>query len=267
MNSTDDIYEKRIQCYHNTTRIAKQQYPLIKESIKYKYDSNFTWMKKYNTIIKVVNGDTIDTALIFTKKHYSPLVLNLADDCMPGGLVEAGSGAQEESLFRRSNYFISTRYERRLYPIKFNEAIYSPKITVFKDNEENKWKLYKQPYLMDFIACPGLKYPTLINGTDTKNNITIQRLKSKDVEMLKNKIRLIFQIGYKHKNDVLILGALGCGAWCSPPEHVAEIFNEICNEYSGMFKYIIFAILRGAGDTNKKQLDNYDIFSKIITQG
>lgn len=34
----------------------------------------------------------------------NPVVLNLADILVPGGCVESGSGAQEESIFRRSNY-------------------------------------------------------------------------------------------------------------------------------------------------------------------
>lgn len=261
-----DIFQKRINCYKDTTQLAKQKYPISQQSIKTKYEPTFTYTKKYSTIIKVVDSDTIDTAIHFINKNYNPLVLNLADDCIPGGCVDTGSGAQEESLFRRSNYFLSLRYERKYYPIFINEAIYSPAITVFKDNEKNNWKLYDTPIMMDFIACPGLKYPPVKKITDVDGN-TIKRLCEEDVKTLKNKLRLIFQVGYKTNHDVLILGALGCGAWRSPPEHVAEIFKEICDEYSGMFKYVIFAVLRGAGDyaPSKFHKDNYDIFTKYFT--
>ena len=44
----------------------------------------------------------------------NPVVLNLADIPVPGGCVESGSGAQEESIFRRSN--IIWTLTEKLYP-------------------------------------------------------------------------------------------------------------------------------------------------------
>jgi uncharacterized protein (TIGR02452 family) len=261
-----EIFQKRIDCYKHTITLAKQKYPISKPSIKYIYDPKFTFTKKYNTIIKVIDNDTIDTAIQIICKNYKPLVLNLADDVIPGGCVETGSGAQEESLFRRSNYFLSLQYDRKYYPILHNEAIYSPEITVFKSNEKMGWKLFDNPITMDFIACPGLKYPRVITQIDD-NGKSVKRLEDYNIEILKNKIRLIFQIGYKNNHNVLVLGALGCGAWRSPPEHVAEIFQEICKEYNGMFKFIIFAVLKGAGDNVRASttIDNYDIFTKYFS--
>lgn len=260
-----NIFQQRIDCYKHTQLFSKQKYPISQESIKYFFDKDFSYTKKYNTIIKVIDNDTIDTAIQIIRKKYNPLVLNLADDCIPGGCVETGSGAQEESLFRRSNYFLSLKYDRKYYPIKHDEAIYSPDITVFKSNEKTGWKMFDNPIKMDFIACPGLKYPRTISNT-SNDGVIMKRLEEHNIEILKNKIRLIFQIGYKTNHDVLVLGALGCGAWRSPPEHVAEIFQEICNEFDGMFKFVIFAVLRGAGDNVKTnfRIDNYDIFTRYF---
>lgn len=246
-----NLFQKRIDCYSNTKLISKQCYPVYKPSIKYKYDDAFQLRNNnYNTITRIVDNDTIDTAIMYIKDGYKPLVLNLADDCIPGGAVELGSGAQEESLFRRSNYCLSCNSD--FYPLRADEAIYSPEIVVFKDTEANNWRLYENVVKMDFIACPGLKYPKTISNW----------LLPDDVETLKNKIRLIFQTGYNNGHDVLILGALGCGAWRSPPEHVAEICLEICKEYHGMFKYVVFAIL-GIGNTG---INNYNVFMKTFSQ-
>lgn len=44
----------------------------------------------------------------------NPVVLNLANILQPGGCVESGSGAQEESIFRRSN--ITRTLTQDLYP-------------------------------------------------------------------------------------------------------------------------------------------------------
>lgn len=46
----------------------------------------------------------------------NPVVLNLADILVPGGCVESGSGAQEESIFRRSN--ITRTLTQDFYPRK-----------------------------------------------------------------------------------------------------------------------------------------------------
>ena len=65
------------------------------------------------------------------------------------------------------------------------------------------------------------------------------------IEPVKNKIRTIFRLGLKHGHDSLVLGALGCGAFCNPPEHIARLFHEVMKEpeFANKFKLIDFAIL------------------------
>ena len=41
----------------------------------------------------------------------------------------------------------------------------------------------------------------------------------------------------------LLHSAFGCGAFCNPPDHMAELFREVLEkEYRGCFKHICFAI-------------------------
>lgn len=40
-----------------------------------------------------------------------------------------------------------------------------------------------------------------------------------------NKIKTIFDIAYKNQNDAIVLSAFGCGAFCNPPGHIAELFK------------------------------------------
>jgi len=47
-------------------------------------------------------------------KGIQTAVLNLADTLVAGGMVGSGSGAQEESIFRRSNY--CRNLDQALYP-------------------------------------------------------------------------------------------------------------------------------------------------------
>ena len=46
----------------------------------------------------------------------NPAILNLADILVPGGCVESGPGAQEESIFRRSN--ITRTLTQDFYPCR-----------------------------------------------------------------------------------------------------------------------------------------------------
>ena len=80
------------------------------------------------TEIIVENKDCVLAAMELVNKGYNPAMLNLADLHMPGGLVEYGSGAQEENLCRRSNHVQSlyqfSEARIRQYPamgLKVNE--------------------------------------------------------------------------------------------------------------------------------------------------
>src|SRR5690606_23862087 len=78
----------------------------IYKSTKYDDTLNIDMKKKYtNTHVHVLDRDTVDCAIDIIKKGYNPLLLNMSDIKTSGGAVEMGSVAQEENLFRRSNYF------------------------------------------------------------------------------------------------------------------------------------------------------------------
>jgi uncharacterized protein (TIGR02452 family) len=167
------------------------------------------------------------------------MVLNLADDQFPGGCVSTGSGAQKESLFRRTNYCMSLNFENDLYPISQDEAIYSPSIGVFRSSEKEDYEFIEQPFQLDFIACPGLKHSQLVyNSTLAKKHLS-----ESDAEILVKKIRMILQVGVEEDHDSMVVGALGCGAWGNPPADVAAIFRRVLSEHDGVFKVIVFAIL------------------------
>jgi hypothetical protein len=231
-------------------------------------------------MVDFLNQDAIDVALdlLSTGKAHRPLVLNLADDIFAGGCVNQGSGAQEESLFRRTNYYqtlvnnsqsaqgtvhsdnlvvlgllrsrrsLCEGYKERqpsdqtdaLYPIENGEAVYSPEVTILKSSEETGWQLYPvdQRPVLAFVACPGLKYPEWIVDEYGEHRLT-----SEDVQILKDKIAVIIQVAAQYKHDAIVLGALGCGAWRNPIKHVAEIFKSVLDAYEGLVPYVVFAIL------------------------
>lgn len=187
--------------------------------------------KKYDsTKISVTKSDTMDMALCMNM--HKPLILIFADADHPGGCVGAGAGMQEESLFRRTSLH-KHLIKEELYPIEPLAAIYVPHVETLNGN------------ILDFIACPGIKMPTLSSDF---------RFCKDDENTLREKIKLIMQVAYDNGHSNLVLGALGCGVWGCPPKHVAEIFRELLLEYNGVFEHICFAIL-GA---------TYNIFYDIL---
>lgn len=241
-----DIHVLRRKVYLDTKEKASS-FPM-KPSQKFIYDSLYIFPVIYPyTTIEVTREDTIVAGLRLKQQGFNPLLLNFADNKIPGGGVEIGCGAQEESLFRRTNLCVSCT--RDMYPICDNEAIYSPVISVFKDTELNEYTPIN-PVQLSFIAAPGLNHPHLENGKLTKAQ---QRY-------FHEKIRLVFQIGKQQGHDTLVLGPLGCGSWRCPPDDVAMIFKQLCITYNGVFTKIVFACYSRPEIPDS----NYDIFHKVF---
>jgi uncharacterized protein (TIGR02452 family) len=201
------------------------------------------------TIVEVVNADCLGEGLRLLNMGYNPAILNMASRQNPGGGVISGAGAQEETIFRRSNIFQSlyqfASYAGQYglpksdfqYPLDRNfGGVYSPCVTVFRDNEKSGYKLLSNPYEIAFISVAGMNRPEL-----NRDGMIVDSL----VEPIKHKIRTIFRIGLKHGHDALVLGALGCGAFRNPPRHIARLFHEVMDEieFKNKFKHIVFAIL------------------------
>jgi len=123
------------------------------------------------------------------------------------------------------------------YPLDDNYGgVYTPAATVFRDEESNGYALLERPYKLSFIAVAGINRPDV-----TADGLIVDE----QAEQVKNKIRTIFRIGLAHGHDALVLGALGCGAFRNPPQHVARLFHEVIDEgeFKNKFKVLVFAIL------------------------
>lgn len=201
------------------------------------------------TQIIVKNDDSIHCGHQLQKEGYNPVVLNLASRRNPGGGVLNGSRAQEESLFRSTNLFLSmyryatyaenyglekSRYQYPM-PVRFG-GIYVPDATVFRAGAKDDFALLDTPYYMSFVAVPAINHPEL----DADGNIC-----EEDAALTKNKMRTMLRIGLLNNHDSIVLGAFGCGAFHNPPKHIARLFHEVIDEteFKDKYKLIAFAIL------------------------
>ncbi len=192
--------------------------------------------------VLVANQDTLNMAQILVSEGSNPLVLNMASFEGPGGGWRHGATAQEEELFRSSNYFRAL--PNSIYPLKMTTLVMSPDVVVYKDSS---YAVMKDPFRVDMLAVAALKVPVLIGDR-------YDRYQPEDSEIMFDKIEAMFKIAYENGNDSLILSAFGCGAYCNPSREVALMFKECVKKYRKHFKLIAFGILG----------DNYTVFEEVL---
>jgi uncharacterized protein (TIGR02452 family) len=206
-------------------------------------------------VVVVENTDSLSMLQQFKEKFgLNPLTVNFASAMRPGGGVTSGSSAQEENLFRRSNYFNTLDVDllpKGTYPMKSDTVVYSPNVCVIKD--EN-YELLDTPFYGDFIACAAVRNPKLTPDGKYKYKA--------DFDLMMDKIDTMYKCAIHYNHDSIILGAFGCGAFHNPTAQVAEMFRLHNEQYIGdqfsCFKKIGFPVLSERGNPN------YDIFKNTL---
>ena len=210
---------------------------------------------KVEAVVRVEDKDCVQAAMDLIDAGYNPAMLNLADLYVPGGLVEYGSGAQEENLCRRSNLILSlyqfSRSRVRQYPdmglVNREEqypmderfgGVYSGIVTFFRESESHDSQLMEKPYNIPVISVAALSGPRI--GSDGL-------MYPEETAITLDKMRTIFRIGMDHGHDSLVLSAMGCGAFHNPPAHIARLFHQVMGEaeFERAYRLVDFAILDG----------------------
>ena len=268
------VKELRTKEFRNTVEIVSHGFYLTENGTRYIFpddsDMNTVFYEHEiclpeiaqldtQTIVEVHNVDCLYAGVQLKEQGYNPAILNMASRRNPGGGVVTGAGAQEETLFRRTNLFRSlyqfAPYSEQYgikpshyqYPLDKNfGGIYTPDAIYFRDSEQKGYALLDNPVSLSFITVAGMNRPDL-----TADGMIADH----HVEPIKNKIRTIFRIGLQHGHDSLVLGALGCGAFRNPPRHVARLFHDVMDEleFKNKYRRIVFAIL---DDHNARQSHN-----------
>lgn len=225
---------------------------------------------------EIVNGDCLAVAKEFVDAKIGKVaVLNMASRTSPGGGVISGAGAQEEYLFRCSDYYKSLyqyvdyaaqydvdRNKEYSYPMDRDfGGCYSPNVTVFRGVEEEGYPFLAEPWQVNFIAVAALNRPETVYLSDGS-----LRLVDDLVIPAKDKIRTIFNIAIDNDVQVLVLGAFGCGAYQNPPVHIAQLFKEILAEpeYKNAFKKVVFAIKQDHNSVSVNNKTLVEVFSEVF---
>lgn len=200
-------------------------------------------------------------------------VLNFASASNPGGGVTNGAGAQEECLCRCSSLYFCLNvknmwegfyqpHRNAHNPLHNDDIIYTPDVLVFKtDTASPKLMPAADWYKVNVITCaaPNLrsKPSNTYNTGDGK-----QAAKITDQELLalhEKRLRRILDVAALREEEVVILGAFGCGAFLNNPEIVARAAKNVLADYKYAFKQIEFAVYcRPQDDTN------YKVFERVL---
>lgn len=220
--------------------------------------------------LMVSKEKTVEAARKYAKADKKVCILNFASSVSPGGGVVNGSQAQEESICRVSTLYFALSdkntagkfYDKHwelIHQGQFNrrntdDIIYTPGVTVVRDDSNDEVMLpEKKWYQIDVITCAAPDIRSV--GDETEYNPGENELYREFVKRWK----CILSAGAKHKADVLILGAFGCGVFANPPKLVAEAFCEAVNGFENYFEAIEFAIY-----SPRENNENYQAFKDII---
>lgn len=169
------------------------------------------------------------------------MCLNFASAKNPGGGFINGAEAQEESLARTSGLYESLLQAWDYYTIHramescfyTDTMIYSPKVPVFR---KDKGELLPKPVLCNFITSPAVNAGVVKRQEPEREH---EILDAMDLRMDK-----MLSLALQQRNEVLILGAWGCGVFKNDPNEIAGLFRKyIKGKYKNKFKRVVFAVL------------------------
>ncbi len=249
----------RMRVWRDTEARSRRFY--FETSRKWAHDPVFPKRVLFSeTRRSVTPEDTLVAAQRLQQTGYTPAVLNFADNLIAGGNVIVGSGAQEESLWRRTN--LCRTQLQTFYPLLGEgtgpvEGIYTPAITVFKSSESEGYVDLLRPWQVAIVSVPAIPYPLLERG----------RMGHEETAIFRKKIELVLQIANRQGHDSLVLGAFGCGAWRGPPQQIAELFREVLREWTGAFREVVFACLHREDAVSVRRgtyRGNYEIFRDVL---
>lgn len=264
-----------IQVFTNTQKVINDRQSLL-DAVKASNDGQQYWVteevptfeNRFDTDAKIVVSKS--TSFGAARKYNGEIaVLNFASATNPGGGVISGSFAQEECLCRCSTLYNSLilkeaadkfyiPHRSGLSPLHNDDIIYTPGVVIFKSDDYKDDGTTKNVNIIT-CAAPNLreKPKNEYNSENTTEPVTISD--DELLELHKQRGRKILSVAAANKNDYVVLGAFGCGAFRNDPKIVAEAYKQILPEFKNAFKVIEFAVFCRDHETI-----NYDTFKEII---
>ena len=228
---------------------------------------------EYEKDAKIIVSTKRSYAAAEAYKDKKVCVLNFASASNPGGGVEKGASAQEECLCRTSTLYFSLNtkemwdgfygpHRRMRNPIHNDDIIYTPDVVVLKtDTDKPVRRKEEEWFKVDVISCAA---PNLRNMPSNSYNSGDGDLPARptDDELYQiqfRRFKRILEVAAAMKEEVLILGAFGCGAFENNPSVVAKAAKDAVELYKKNFEIIEFAVF-----CTPDRKENYEAFRKAF---
>ncbi|KAK2063079.1 hypothetical protein LY76DRAFT_504486 [Colletotrichum caudatum] len=230
--------------------------------------------------IRVVNADTLNAAVDLAALRPDGgrvAVLNMASDIHPGGGWLKGAVAQEEAMCYRSSLYLSLH--ARHYPLKRRGGLYTPDVVVVRGDMAGGHRLlvpdgvaYADLPVVSVLSVAAIRRPELRRrqvatttaaaaAAGTRGQDVYVFARAADRALTLEKMRLCLRMAASRGHSLLVLGALGCGAFRNPPEEVAACWLEVLGEAEfggGWWREVWFAVY------DRKNEGNFDVFEDVL---
>ncbi|ROH99011.1 MULTISPECIES: TIGR02452 family protein [unclassified Chryseobacterium] len=199
--------------------------------------------KNFETSIETWNCSSLKAILKLAEEENQEKImcLNFASAKNPGGGFLSGAEAQEESLARTSALYETQLMAENFYKTHRNmkscfytdTMIYSPQVPVFR---KDKGELLVRPVVCNFITSAAVNAGVVKRHEPEKVNDITKAMGERMDKML--------SLALQQGNEVLILGAWGCGVFKNDPKDIARLFKKyLQGKYKNKFKRVVFAVL------------------------
>lgn len=272
-----EIFEDTQRMYKTNVRLIEAIKRSAKEQQLFKCDCQIAEERQRSAVspvkICVSAKRTLEAASAYAYTGKKVCVLNFASATNPGGGVTRGSSAHEEAICRCSTLFPNLNeqrmwnnfynpHRRQHNPLHNDDCIYTPGVIAFKSDTNNPKLLPEEKwYSVNVLTCaaPNLREKPS-NGMNSGDGNASVHVSREELQALHEKrMRKVLEIAANKENDVVILGAFGCGAFCNPPLIVAQAMKNVVQEFQTCFETIEFAVYCSPRDDS-----NYRVFKKIF---
>lgn len=260
----------------NAVAVSNQNQYIVRDQTVVKTDQT----KRYEHPAKILVSKKRSLEAAGNKEYEGMKVCvhNFASATNPGGGVVNGASAQEECICRCSTLYPSLSeeamwkefYQQHLLQIKqgkmdptYNDdCIFTPGVVVFK-TDDDQYRLIAEDawYRVDVLTCaaPNLRQNPS-NAMNPGSGANVSGISVAQLRALhKKRLQKMLSIAKKEKEEVLILGAFGCGAFRNPAWVVSEVFHEVIQEFLYDFRVIEFAVY-----CRPRDMANYEAFCKVF---
>lgn len=278
-----DAREKRVEIYRDTMKQCTEN-PFLKNAIKASIEGTIIYPSQKEISISAL-ADKAGSVSVTVERSFEAAmnlktkypdkkvaVHNFASATNPGGGVERGSNAQEESLCRCStlyrclnvNMLWSEYYQfhRQRNDVRYTDTcVYTPGVYIIKSDTDFPQLLPESEWVcVDIITCaaPNLRerpYNSMNPGSGSAIKVSDREL----FDIHTSRATQIIKSAVANKVDCLVLGAFGCGAFCNNPAVVARAYKEALKTYCRYFEEIVFAVYCSPKDSS-----NYNTFREVI---